>query len=101
MHHGCQITNRSNSPFFVTVNTMPVIKKMPGAEQLRHFFEGFVMNNMIRLAQMLQPGPWLGVVTEALVQRWITSSLDLDAYANRLADLPISLMPGEVSYDDI
>lgn len=101
MHHGCQITNRSNSPFFVTVNTMPVIKKMPGAEQLRHFFEGFVINNMIRLAQMLQPGPWLGVVTEALVQRWITSSLDLDAYANRLADLPISLMPGEVSYDDI
>lgn len=97
-HHGCTVVNRSNTPFFVTVNTLPVIKKMPDAEQLRHFFEGFVINNVVRLAQALQPGPWLGVVNEELTQRWLVSSLDLTAYAERLANLPI-FVTNEVEYD--
>lgn len=100
-HHGCQIISRSHAPFYITVNALPVIKKMPNADQLKHFFEGFVMHNFVRLAQMLQPGPWFGVVAEELIQRWILSSLDLNAYAERLANLPISLMPGDLKHDNL
>ncbi len=100
-HNGCQIINRSHSPFFISINSMPLVKTMPDADQLKHFFEGYVLNNLSTIARLLQPGPWLGVVSEDLVQRWIVSSLDLDAYAKRLANLPIRLMPGEVNYDDI
>ena len=101
VHNGCQIVNRQHAPFFFTVNVMPIVKNMPDVDQLKHFFEGYVLNNLSTIARLLQPGPWLGIVSEELVQRWIVSSLDLDAYAKRLANLPIRLMPGEVNYDDI
>ncbi len=107
VHQGCRVSDgdragdAGNASFYLYINARPMLEMMPNEDQLKHFFRGYIMNNTDKLLRKLQPGPWVNMIPEEIMQRWMTSSINIDAYAKRLARLPIKLMPEGVNYDDM
>lgn len=86
---GAKILPKSQTPFHLKLANPPIIEKCADEEQLLRHFELFVSSKLDVISRLLQPGPWLSMLPENIVKRWVLASLDLGAYAKLLANLPI------------
>lgn len=90
--NGCSVKKGSKTPFFLRLSSKPSIQTFPGQTQLATQFEIYIRSNAAIFARLLQPGPWFNLIPENIALDWILSSLDIQAYAQVLADKQIVLV---------
>ena len=65
---------------------------LPDANVLSMLFERYIRNEVGEFAKVLQPGPWLGMIPENIVIKWIMKSIRIRDYAELLADKGIVIL---------
>ncbi|MCL2325089.1 MAG: DEAD/DEAH box helicase [Proteobacteria bacterium] len=91
---GCILVPKSRTPFHLRIVSLPMQMTFPDKAALRRSFEGYLQGNLSSLAKLLQPGPWLNLVPEFMVRRWVLASINLDAYAECLDQKQIVITQG-------
>lgn len=91
-NHSISVRKGTRSPFFLRLAQRPSIRQFPDEEQLVVLFEMYIRNNIQKFAKLLQPGPWLNLISEETILTWILKSVDVRAYARVLANKPIVVL---------
>lgn len=89
---GNAIKKGSFSPFFLRIVRPPSFKRFPDENNLSLLFESYIRAHAGRFARLLQPGPWLNLIPEEAVLRWLLHSIDVHAYARILSDKPVVIL---------
>jgi len=89
--NGCALIPKSRTAFHLRIVSLPMQMTFPDKAALRRSFEGYLRGNLSSLAKLLQPGPWLNLVPEPMVRRWVSASIDMEAYAEYLDQKQIVL----------
>ena len=92
MKNGFSLKKGSRTPFFMRFLNRPLLHAFPSQESLRALFEMYIRSDATSFARLLQPGPWFHVIPEDYTLKWLLSSIDVQAYARVLAELPIILV---------
>ena len=90
--HGYALKKASRTPFFMRLTARPTLAAFPNEETLYTMFQMYVHANVQAFARLMQPGPWVNLIPEDFILRWLLNSIDLKAYARTLANLPIYLV---------
>lgn len=80
------------TPFFMHLTSRPKTLVLPDANVLSMLFERYIRNEVGEFAKVLQPGPWLGMIPENIVIKWIMKSIRIRDYAELLADKGIVIL---------
>ena len=78
--------------YFRDEGTMTDPHVLPDANVLSMLFERYIRNEVGEFAKVLQPGPWLGMIPENIVIKWIMKSIRIRDYAELLADKGIVIL---------
>ena len=90
--NGFSLKKGARTPFFMRFLNRPLLQAFPPQETLQSLFEMYIRSDTASFARLLQPGPWFHVIPEDYTLKWLLSSIDVQAYARVLAELPIILI---------
>lgn len=83
-HEGLSVVHKSSTPFFLRLNGRPRAPVFVDAKQLHALFEMYIYKDPLTYAKVLQPGPWVGVIPEDILVKWIMKSIRIREYADLL-----------------